>query len=308
MKQDENLYRFDNSYDKRGLLYFLKRQIKWRLGDRSPILAYLKITDRCNLSCIYCPWHAPATKYDSIDTDTWKGLLLKIQNKGVRIVVIEGGEPTLRKDLDSILGYAKEIGLLTVLASNGSNIKLWDHNPTAFTISIDGIGEVHDATRGVGAFKMLERTLLAKENKTICSVTVVNKTNLNSLEEICQHFDKVCDGHLFTFMYPYNNLDINLNDHDIKHAKEVLLDMKKRYPILNPEKYLKKEFNQDECKPWMALSINHKGKFDSHCFVEHQEEPDCKACELSCYQLLSSLHNFSFEAWFNLNRILLKNL
>src|SRR5258706_11225025 len=92
------------NYDKRSLLHYLGRRAKWLLGDRSPIVAYLKLTKRCNLDCYYCPWHtAPTDFVGEQETAVWTTHIDLLVDRGVQIFVLEGGEPTLRQDLPALI-------------------------------------------------------------------------------------------------------------------------------------------------------------------------------------------------------------
>jgi len=113
----------------------LIRYAKWLLGDRSPIVAYLKITKRCNLDCYYCPWHTTPTDFThEQDTAVWTAHIDTLFERGVRIFVLEGGEPTLRQDLPVILAHAQARGAHTILATNGTG-SIWRFSPTAFTVA-----------------------------------------------------------------------------------------------------------------------------------------------------------------------------
>src|SRR6266498_3233786 len=94
------------SYDKRSLLQFLGRRVAAAFGRVHPMIAYVKLTRRCNLDCGYCPWHTNTANFDGeLDAQTWIGIFDHLFADGVRIFVLEGGEPTLRRDLQSLLDH-----------------------------------------------------------------------------------------------------------------------------------------------------------------------------------------------------------
>ncbi len=129
--------------------YYLYRFIRWKLGNKSPITAVAKVTSRCNLKCKHCPWW----KWDinEVDTERWFKALRDARKQGVIHLILEGGEPTIRKDINKIINYAKELGMLVMMITNGTN-DLARYNPDNFWISVDGVGEVHDRLRGKGVF------------------------------------------------------------------------------------------------------------------------------------------------------------
>src|SRR3989338_821686 len=86
-----------------------------RLGGRKdgePIRElHLELTHRCNLKCVMChhwemPFDDPASVKRELGLEGIKKLIEGSQLlKGVEIVVLTGGEPWLREDVDEILAY-----------------------------------------------------------------------------------------------------------------------------------------------------------------------------------------------------------
>lgn len=294
-------------YDKRSLLYYAGRRAKWMLGDRSPIVAYLKITKRCNLDCYYCPWHtAPSNFTGEQDTAAWKQRIDDLVARGIQILVFEGGEPTLRADLPQLLAHTHERGANTILATNGTGSP-WRFKPTAFTVSIDGPERLHDAVRGRGTYRHILNSLAERSGQQVVSITVISHDNRDALEEMADGIAPYIDAMLFTFVYPYRTVGTPvLSPAELRETKDRLLRMKKRFRILNPASHLRAETGTKPCYDWLAVTVNHEGKLEEGCFVQHVEPKDCSRCELGCFQVISSFHQFNLEAWFNLNRLLLR--
>ena len=87
--------------------YFVKTRF---FGKRTPLLAGFKITHKCNLTCRHCPfWHEnlPQMTFEEI-----KKVLRTLYDMGVRILLIEGGEPFLWRDgpyhLQDVVNEAKK--------------------------------------------------------------------------------------------------------------------------------------------------------------------------------------------------------
>lgn len=303
------LWNSNADFDKRSLLRFLGRRMRWTLGDRSPILGFLKLTRRCNLDCPYCPWHVRATDFsEELDTDSWKRTVSTVVEMGARILVLEGGEPTLRSDLAELLDHCHNLGAKTILATNGTS-KPWNFSPTAFTVSVDGPREVHEQARGKNTFDHVMRTLTHKEIAPVVTITVLTKHNAPFVEEMMEEIQPFVNGFLFTFLYPYKESSSeSLTIGEIANVKRRLLRLKADFPILNPSKYLKAPAGTHPCHDYITVSVNHRGEIRQGCFVDHVEPHVCETCELSCYQGLSSFHDFNFEAWFNLYRLLLRKV
>ena len=76
--------------------FFIKRKV---LGRRTPLLASFKLSYRCNLSCLACPFHRRAREENAQMTwETAIQSLDELHRRGTQIVVFEGGEPFLWED------------------------------------------------------------------------------------------------------------------------------------------------------------------------------------------------------------------
>ncbi len=299
----------NRSYDKRSLLYYFGRRARWLLGDRSPFLAYLKVTKRCNLDCYYCPWHAPANDFaGEQSTDFWKSRITELADSGIRIFVFEGGEPTLRKDLQDLLDHCHAQNAASILATNGLGA-MWRFKPTSFTVSIDGPEQVHDAVRGKGSFQRICRNLEKRGKNRVSVITVISPANRHCIEPMMQQLSPLVDAFLFTFIYPYRTVRVTtLTPLEVTETKSLLLQLKGKYNILNPASHLAARTGTKNCEDWLTVAVNHEGVTAHGCFVQHVESKNCAVCELGCFQVVSSFYHFNLEAWFNLHRLLLRSV
>jgi radical SAM protein with 4Fe4S-binding SPASM domain len=89
------------------------------LGSSSdnPILLHLLLADRCNHACEHC-YQVQGLKGE-LTREQIERLLREFQARGGFVVTFSGGEATLREDLIPLLGYAHELGLATILYTNG---------------------------------------------------------------------------------------------------------------------------------------------------------------------------------------------
>jgi len=154
------------------------RQGKFLYGIRrfKPDMAALNITDRCCLRCIMCSqWHNKTVT--ELTTGQWKDILLDLKRTGISAINFSGGEPLLRKDLEELVIFAKELKLFVSVATNGFLLdktraeSLVKAGVDFFTISVDALGDNFDKIRGVtGSFiKVREAILLLNELKKECS-------------------------------------------------------------------------------------------------------------------------------------------
>ena len=115
---------------------------------------------RCNLLCKHC--YAISGNADfpgELSFDQVCAVMDDLKQFGVPALILSGGEPLLRPDIFDIARRAKEMGFFTALSTNGVLIDervvpaLAEIGFDYIGISLDGIGKVHDAFRGMkGAF------------------------------------------------------------------------------------------------------------------------------------------------------------
>lgn len=265
--------------------YYLYRFLKWKMGNKSPLTAVAKITSRCNLRCKHCPWW----KWEVEDKSTveWKRTLSEVRKKGVIHLIIEGGEPTIRDDLNEIISHAKSLGMLVMVITNGTN-DLSRFDPDNYWISIDGVGDTHDRIRGKGVFDRVVSNIKNNPHAPKIVLSTINKENADQIEEIASYFSPITDGVWFNFMYPYRSAeDIALSvEEQVKHA-EVILKLKKNYKIINSDSYLKNVGKNWTCSSFLTLLIRPDTSMTQGCTVEQIEKCRCEECNMGCYGELS---------------------
>ena len=138
------------------VLYYGWRIVKWKLGVKSPILAAVKLTYKCNLNCLHCPW--VKMKSSEISVSEWINIIQAMYDEGVRVIVFEGGEPTLFDGLKELVDFSNSLRMRTVVVTNGT-VDLKGLNPDLLIASIDGPKEIHDTIRGDGVYEQVLETL-----------------------------------------------------------------------------------------------------------------------------------------------------
>jgi pyrroloquinoline quinone biosynthesis protein E len=86
---------------------------------KSPIVAHLGITSRCNMRCEYCSVRKPYCESRSLSTREWKTIISKLAELGVFQIGFTGGEPTLRNDLVELAEYVFSLNCTFNLTTNG---------------------------------------------------------------------------------------------------------------------------------------------------------------------------------------------
>jgi len=81
----------------------------------------LHVVRACNLRCTYCFGSFPE-RPERISFSDWCAILDQLASAGVRRANFSGGEPTLHRDLASMLRHARNVGLQTSVISNGARL------------------------------------------------------------------------------------------------------------------------------------------------------------------------------------------
>jgi uncharacterized radical SAM superfamily Fe-S cluster-containing enzyme len=74
----------------------------------------IPITHKCNLSCNYC--YYPNRHAEELSTKQIKRMIKEFSGD---FIVLSGGEPTIRKDLFELIGYARRLNKHVTLSTNG---------------------------------------------------------------------------------------------------------------------------------------------------------------------------------------------
>ena len=126
----------------------------------APLYAEVALTSRCNLRCIYCHFFdSPNETAAELGTGEWLRVFDEFGAMKVMSVTLSGGEALLRDDLQVFIERIVANGMRFSILSNGfafeeSHAKMLAGigHCNQVQISIDGVGEVHDAARGKGSF------------------------------------------------------------------------------------------------------------------------------------------------------------
>lgn len=139
----------------------------WRNDNRQhlptvpgPLLVYLELTHRCNLSCVYCYNDSGPSRGVGLTGECARSLLEEFRRLGVFYVSFTGGEPLVRNDTLDLIDLAGQFGIRQILATNGTVItdriceRLARSGISQVQVSLDAAdGATHDRLRGLpGAF------------------------------------------------------------------------------------------------------------------------------------------------------------
>lgn len=170
-------------------VYFKKRNLDIFPLDL-PVHVDFELTQKCNLNCKHC--FITKRRY-SFSKKTFEAVK-RLNEQGVIIFELLGGEPFLVKNIFSIIKYLKDHNKIVTISTNGTLItkdiakKLAKNLPHKIFVSLDGPKKINDFIRGAGSFdRALQGVYNLNNQGIIPSISYcINKLNLNSIGEFIE--------------------------------------------------------------------------------------------------------------------------
>ena len=218
-----------------------------KVDDRMPfavedtLMAWLHITNACNLRCSYCYLHKtneamnPAVGFQAID-----GIFRAAWHQGYQKIKLKyaGGEPALNfplilslHDYAARLAEKHHISLHGVVLSNGillkeQMVREMQRRGLALMISLDGLGIYHDAQRrfsnGRGSFQQVAQNIeVARQQGLIPNICVtVSGKNAQGLPEL---IGWILQKELPFRLNFFRQNDLSQNHNLLQHEEERIL-------------------------------------------------------------------------------------
>lgn len=159
-----------------------------------PLWLLAELTYACPLQCPYCSNPLDFHRHqDELNTDQWLTVLQQARAMGAAQLGFSGGEPLIRRDLETLIRHAREMGYYTNLITSGigmDNARLdalktagLDHIQISFQASS---AELNDFIGGSRTFE--HKLAMARQIKALGYPMVLNvvihRLNIDSLSEI----------------------------------------------------------------------------------------------------------------------------
>ena len=130
------------------------------LFTQRPILAVFEVNLQCNSKCGYCDLPLNVGRYE-MSREEIKRIFTDLYRDGLRYIFVQGGEPTLRKDLIEILEDLHNIGFALTLITNGTRLtdkflQRLSALPVNVSVSLDTLDrESYKAIRGADQLQLV---------------------------------------------------------------------------------------------------------------------------------------------------------
>ena len=227
-------------------------QIRTWAGKRAPLQSVIFILDQCNLRCKHCSVYAIA-KPRIKTMQQIREELEDCYRAGSRFVDFEGGELYLWKDgsrtINDVIDMAHDIGFRSATITTNAQLPFAGSHADQIWVSMDGIGEWHDAIRGEGTFRRLEDNIRdyakwrqeeserGKKTASVCVNMVINNRNYPCLQQTLDYVKQspFIDKISVNFHTPFAETEDLFLPQDIRNNLiDFLIDCKRRgYPLMN---------------------------------------------------------------------------
>lgn len=126
-----------------------------------PVLSTFQVNLRCNSACGYCDLPLNVGRYE-MTREEIQGFFSCLYRDGVRFVLVQGGEPLLRRDLPEILEDLSAMGFQLTLITNGTKltahlVERLGRLPLAISVSLDTLDR--ERYRQIRGAQQLEQVL-----------------------------------------------------------------------------------------------------------------------------------------------------
>jgi MoaA/NifB/PqqE/SkfB family radical SAM enzyme len=163
------------------------------LTPNKPHHAQWMLTRECNFRCRGCNVWRQQDKNELSTEDVKKGLGI-LRDLGVVDLVLSGGNPLLREDIDEILRYASDFFITTIYDNGSMAINKMDalRDADLVAISIDSLdAKKNDYVRGVkGAWRtaMHAVEVLHNEGISVGVAPTISQFNLHEMVDFTKYF------------------------------------------------------------------------------------------------------------------------
>jgi pyrroloquinoline quinone biosynthesis protein E len=239
-----------------------------------------ELTYRCPLHCPYCSNPIRSRFSAELETEEWKRVIQEAAALGVLQIGFSGGEPLQRKDLESLVEFARQAGLYTNLITSGLGLtesrasRLLDAGLDNVQVSFqapeqqlaDRIAGVQSHRQKIRAAEIIKGTGIA-----LSLNVVLHRLNIDCLEQIIAFAEKLGATRLELantqyYGWAYRNRSILIPTRvQVEAAARIALEARKRLAGTMEILYVLPDYFTERPKPCMNgwgqryLTVNPSG-------------------------------------------------
>ena len=260
------------------------------VGRRRPLLGGMKLSHRCNLACIHCPFRTRES--GSLSFDAAVSSMKTLRAMGVRIVIIEGGEPFLWRDgdlgLETVIGSARELFPCVCVTTNGTFPI--ETAADIVWVSLDKMRETHDRIRGDSFDRIISNIDDSTHQRIFANITI-NSLNHREVPDLVLFLAPRVSGVTIQFHYPYEGLsdDLGLGIESRRQVLDDLIALKRKgLPVSDSYACLEAlKDNNWKCRPWLIASVDPSGVVNHGCYLKGRDRISCERCGFAAHTEIS---------------------
>lgn len=188
-----------------------------------PLRVQIEVTGRCNLKCAFCFQGEDYKQKEELPLIQIKSIIDQMPRR--TLITFSGGEPLFRKDIYEIIDYALQKKYLCNISTNGVLLDekmaclFVDKGLLVVSVSVDGIGQAHDALRGVpNTFSRVKENLLRlarikKERKSKFPLLdlkmVITDQNISEITKVYSFCQEIGADFFTLSLLKANNVQFN---------------------------------------------------------------------------------------------------
>ncbi len=246
---------------------------------RFPTVIMLEPLYTCNLACLGCSLERHTGKLK--DRLSVEACLQAVEDAGVPIVSLCGGEPTLYPELPELVGELIRRGKYIILCTNALLLdkKVFGVIPPSkhlfINVHLDGMKETHDhVCDRPGTFdKAIDMIKVSKKSGyvTLTNTTVFKETNIEEVEQLCELLKEMrVDGMLIAPGYHYESVerDVFLTREDMHNRFKRVMELSRKYKISATPLFLEFAAGLRElaCSPYSTVNFTPRG-WKAPCYL-----------------------------------------
>lgn len=254
-----------------------------RKGKRYPTVCMLEPLYTCNLACRGCTTERHTGKL--ADRLSPEQCLKAVEDAGVPIVALCGGEPMLYPELPELLAELVKRGKYVILCTNALllDTKFFGIVPPDrhifVNVHLDGLAKTHDhVCNRPGVWqRAIDMIKQSKERGyiTVTNCTVFKETDIDEFEELCKLLTSLkIDGIMVSPGYSYQSVqeDVFLDLSETHEKFKRIIGMSQKYKLTATPAFLEFCAGQREltCAPYSTVNYTPNG-WKTPCYLIGQE-------------------------------------
>jgi MoaA/NifB/PqqE/SkfB family radical SAM enzyme len=229
-----------------------------------------------------------------------EAILLDLYRKGIRILILEGGEPFLWKDggytIHDVVDRARSLFCSVGITTNGTfPLKI---NTNTVWVSIDGLRETHNLIRDNSFDKAMSNIHRSRHPNIYANITI-NRINYGEIPELVRFLAGKIQGITVQFHYPYEKDDsLTLPFGERRQVLDSLIALKKKgYPLADSNHCLEVlKDNSWHCQDWMLANVEPDGTINLGCYVKGRGDIQCAWCGFAAHTEISLAYRWHLQS------------